>query len=78
MMVGYPVGVIIGIILVSKLLHYSGSLWTGVLGSILGAVITTGLAEPLNVNLNQALLFTGFFLAPPVLGTDECYVVTKR
>ncbi len=78
MMVGYPLGVIIGIILVNKLLHYPGSLWLGVLGSILGAAITMGLAEPLNLNLNQALLFTGFFLAPPVLGTTGFHLKIKK
>ena len=78
MMVGYPVGVIIGMILVNKLLHYPGSLWLGALGSILGTAVTMGLAEPLNLNLNQALLFTGFFLAPPVLGTAGFHLKIKK
>jgi hypothetical protein len=68
MTIGYPVGVITGITVVNKRLHYEGSLWRGILGAILGTVLAIGLAEPLNLNLNPNLLFTGFFLAPPLLG----------
>lgn len=69
MVIGYPIGVIVGILLVNKLLHYRGSLLLGGLGSILGGAITIGLAEPLGLNLNPNLLWASFLLAPPLLGT---------
>lgn len=68
-LVGYPVGVIIGIILIKKVFHYRGSLLLGILGSILGVVITMGAAEPLNLNANPGILFAAFFLSVPILCT---------
>ena len=68
-LVGYPVGVIIGIILTKKAFHYRGSLLLGVLGSFLGVVITVAAAEPLNLNTNPNILFAVFFLSIPVLCT---------
>jgi len=64
--VGYPTGIIAGIILIKKLLHRNGSLWLGILGSILGAVITLVIAEPFNLNSNPNLLFGVFFLNVPL------------
>ena len=64
--VGYPTGIIVGIISIKKLLHQHGSLLLGILGSIIGAVITMVLAEPLNLNSNTNLLFGVFFLSVPV------------
>jgi hypothetical protein len=69
MVAGYPIGVIVGIILVKKLLHYQGSIMFGSLGSLCGVVLTIGIAEPLNLNLHPDLLFASFFLASPLLGT---------
>lgn len=66
--IGYPLGVIIGIVLINKVLHYRGSLLLGVIGSILGAFLTIGLAEPLHLNLNSNILFGTFFLSVPLLG----------
>ncbi len=68
-LVGYPVGVIIGIILTKKVFHYRGSLLLGILGSVLGIVITVAGAEPLNLNTNPNILFAVFFLSVPVLCT---------
>ena len=68
-LVGYPVGVIVGIILTKKVFHYRGSLLLGILGSILGVVITMAAAEPLNLNTNPNILFAVFFLSVPVLCT---------
>jgi hypothetical protein len=67
--IGYPIGVIAGIFLVSRVAHYRGSVGLGFTGSILGGILTMGLAEPLNLNLNANLLFILFFIAPPLLGT---------
>ena len=63
-LVGYPTGIIVGIISIRKILHQQGSLLLGILGSIFGAVITVVVAEPLNSNTN--LLFGVFFLSVPV------------
>ncbi|MFC1972315.1 hypothetical protein ACFLVE_02780 [Chloroflexota bacterium] len=64
--IGYPSGIIVGIISIRKILHQQGSLLLGILGSIIGAVITMVLAEPLNLNSNTNLLFGVFFLSVPV------------
>lgn len=64
--IGYPTGIIVGIISIKKILHQRGSLLLGILGSIVGAVVTIGVAEPLNLNSNPNLLFGTFFLSVPV------------
>ncbi len=64
--IGYPVGIIVGIISIKKILHRRGSLLLGILGSIFGAVITLVVAEPLNLNSNPNLLFGVFFLSIPL------------
>ncbi|MFC2032158.1 hypothetical protein ACFLUS_02130 [Chloroflexota bacterium] len=64
--IGYPAGIIVGIISIKKILHQQGSLLLGILGSIIGAVIIIVLAEPLNLNSNTNLLFGVFFLSVPV------------
>ncbi|MFC1952140.1 hypothetical protein ACFLV8_00695 [Chloroflexota bacterium] len=64
--VGYPTGIIVGIISIRKIFHQHGSLLLGILGSIIGAVIIMVLAEPLHLNSNTSLLFVAFFLAVPV------------
>ena len=68
-LVGYPVGVITGIVLAKKVFHCRGSLPLGILGSVLGAVITVAAAEPLNLNATAGILFTVFFVSVPVLCT---------
>jgi len=64
--IGYPTGIIIGIVSIKKILHRRGSLLLGILGSIFGAVITIVVAEPLNLNFNPNLLFGVFFLSVPL------------
>jgi len=64
--IGYPTGIIVGIISVKKILRQRGSLLLGILGSIIGAVVTILLAEPLHLNSNTNLLFGVFFLSVPV------------
>ncbi len=64
--IGYPAGIIVGIISIKKILHQQGSLLFGILGSIIGAIVTMVLAEPLNLNSNINLLFGMFFLSVPV------------
>lgn len=64
--IGYPAGIIVGIISIKRILHQKGSLLLGILGSIIGAVTTMILAEPLSLNSNINLLFGVFFLSVPV------------
>ncbi len=64
--IGYPAGIIAGIIALKKILHRRGSLLLGILGSIFGAIITIAAAEPLNLNSNTNLLFGVFFLSVPL------------
>ncbi len=64
--IGYPTGIIVGIISIKKILHRRGSLLFGILGSIFGAVVTIVVAEPLNLNSNPNLLFGVFFLSVPL------------
>lgn len=78
LVIGYPLGAIIGIIVINRVLHYHGSLLLGVIGSILGAVLTIGLAEPLNLNLNSNILFVVFFLSIPLLGMIGFNIKRKR
>ena len=66
LIIGYPTGVIVGIILIKRILHQRGSLLLGIVGSIMGAVIPIALAEPLHLNSNSNLLFGLFFLIVPV------------
>ena len=67
--VGYPIGVMAGILVFKKLLKRPGSLLFGFIGCILGVVLTIGLAEPLNLNIDPNLLFAFFFLLVPAMGT---------
>ena len=65
-LIGYPTGIIVGIVLIRKVLRQQGSLLLGIVGSIIGAVITMVLAEPLHLNSNTSLLFGTFLLIVPV------------
>jgi hypothetical protein len=65
--IGYPTGIIVGIVTLKRIFHQRGSLLLGILGSIVGAVVTIGVAEPLNLNSNPNLLFGTFLLSVPVL-----------
>ena len=64
--IGYPAGIIVGIVSIKKILHQRGSLLLGISGSIIGSVIVLALAEPLNLNSNTGLLFGTFLLCVPV------------
>jgi hypothetical protein len=75
--IGYPIGVILGIFLVSRVARYRGSLALGFTGSILGGILTMGLAEPLNMNINANLLFALFFIAPPLFATIGFHLKLK-
>ena len=64
--VGYPTGIIVGIVLIRKVLHQRGSLLLGFLGSVIGVVVIMVLAEPLHLNSNTNLLLGTFLVIVPV------------
>lgn len=64
--IGYPTGIIIGIISLKKMFHQPGSLLFGIIGSIIGAIITILLTVSLNLNANPFLLFGVFFFIVPI------------
>jgi hypothetical protein len=64
--IGYPIGIIAGIVSIKKILHQRGSLLFGILGGIFGVVITIVLSVPLNLNSNPNLLSGVFFLSVPL------------
>jgi hypothetical protein len=66
LILGYPIGVIVGIALMRKSGHY-GSIGFGAIGSILGVIIVILLEEPLNLGLDPILLFGTFFIIIPLL-----------
>jgi hypothetical protein len=61
-LVGYPLGIIVGIVLLKKLFHQSGSLLLGILGAIFGTVATVALSALLNLISNINLLVGAFIL----------------
>ena len=77
LIIGYPIGVIVGIIWTNKVRHYYGSLLFGVIGSILGTLLVIGLEEPLNLNLDPIILFGTFFLVVPLLCVIGFYLKSQ-
>lgn len=68
----YLTGVIIGLLLVNRLLHYQGSLLWGILSIIIGGAVVVGIVSIILQVFKvpggsmAAILF--FFLGPPLLG----------
>ena len=73
-LVGYPTGIIVGILLVKRLFHQKGSVLLGLIGGIIGTVATVALAEPLNLNSNSYLLFGAFFVLVTGLSLGGFYL----
>ncbi|MFC1900788.1 hypothetical protein ACFLYN_04255 [Chloroflexota bacterium] len=64
--VGYPAGIVIGIILIKRLLHWHGSLLLGIIGIIVGMVTVITLAALLSLNSGIDLLVIILLLIVPV------------
>ena len=73
-LVGYPTGIIVGILLVKWLFHQKGSVLLGLMGGIIGTVTTVALSEPLNLNSNSYLLFGVFFVLVTGLSLGGFYL----
>ena len=67
MLLGYPVGVIISLVLLKRLLHQAGSLWLGIAGCFVGLGIWIISATIFRLDTNSTLLLYFFFLIVPVL-----------
>jgi hypothetical protein len=69
MVVGYPLGVVLGILVYSRIFKYRGSMWRAALGAVAGVFLIFGLAEPLNLNVNADVLLSSYFLVTALLAT---------
>ena len=67
MMAGYPIGNIVGILIMKRWLRQEGSLWLAATLCLAGAAGSLGAAELWNIDL--AISLPAFFVAAPVLGT---------
>ena len=70
-------GVIIGIIVTDRAVHYRGSLWLGIAGSVLGVAPVIGLLA-LSANVTGGTLLICLGLGPPLLGTAGFHLRKKR
>ena len=68
MMIGYPLGIAIGMFLINKFFHYPGSLLFGFIGVILGAIIPFVLSEPLSLNNSPDILWIIIIILPSLFG----------
>jgi hypothetical protein len=69
MVLGYPLGVVLGIWVYSRVFRYPGSIWLGLLGAVGGIVLVFGLAEPLNLNVNSDVMLGSYFIFTALLAT---------
>ena len=76
--VGYPLGVVAGIIAADRLVRYHGSLWLGTLGAVAAAGLVAGVAGPLEAAATTAGLAACFFVLPPLLGTLGFHLGRRR
>ncbi len=79
-LIGYPIGAIVGLLLVNRLLHYQGSLLWGILSIIIGGAVVVGIVsiiELLTYGPHGSVFKAGawkiagilfFFLGPPLIG----------
>ena len=67
-LLSYPLGVSLGIILLDKKLNYRGWILAGITGTVLGGLLLVVLAETVNLNLYLDVMWILFVLLPPLLG----------
>ena len=63
LLLGYIIGIVVGILLIKRFLYRNGSLMFGIAGGVIGATITILASVPLNPSV---LIFSGvfFFIIP--------------
>ena len=69
LLIGYPAGTCIGLLLARRVFRQRGSLWLGFGGVVVGAVLTMVMAEPLHLNLNTGLLIATYACSAAILGS---------
>jgi hypothetical protein len=62
----YPVGIIVGIVIIKMVLHQSGSLLLGIVGGIFGEIFAAFIASPLDLGNRLYIGYPMFFLSAPV------------
>ena len=78
LIIGYPVGVMCGIILFRAWLKYNGAIISGILGCLLGAIIILVLAVPLKLDIPVAWTLALYLVVTPLLGTIGFYLGRKQ
>ena len=79
--IGYQIGVIVGIVIVNKYLHYQGSPLFGIIGVIMGGVIPYFMFDYVVIGthlLNDIASWILVFTATPLLGTLGYRLFKKR
>ena len=66
-LIGYLVGILVGIVLIKKVFHRQGSLLFGILGAFIGVIITVLVAIPLTLNSNASAIVVIFCLGVPLV-----------
>ncbi|MEO7910247.1 MAG: hypothetical protein ABIV47_11410 [Roseiflexaceae bacterium] len=67
--IGYTVGVSLGVYVIGRRLLGRGSYWRTLLGALIGAVLVLLAAEPLHLNQSTALLQSFLIGLPPIGAT---------
>ena len=75
--VNHIAGVIIGIVVTDRVIHYRGSLWLGIAGSVIGVGPVIGLLA-LGANVTGGTLLICLGLGPPLLGTAGFHLRRRR
>ena len=75
--ISHVAGVIIGIVATDRVIHYRGSLWLGITGSIIGVGPLAGLLA-LAANVTGGTLLVCLGLGPPLLGTLGYHLKRRR
>ncbi|MDD5288100.1 MAG: hypothetical protein PHY28_03180 [Dehalococcoidales bacterium] len=75
--IGYPIGIICGLLIFRSRLKYAGSRAFGILGCLLGAVIILTLAVPLKIDIPLIWMLTLYCVITPLLGTTGFYLGRK-
>ena len=65
-MIGYPLGVLLTILVSGKLLKRKGSIIFSISGMVASAIAFAVVAEPLHLNLHPLVLMGAFFAIPPL------------
>jgi hypothetical protein len=67
--VGFPIGIALGLLVFRKVFKVGGSLVFGIAGGVVGVLLLLLLAEPLHLNIYTDALVIVFVLVPPAIAT---------